>query len=231
MVPQLDAIVSPGKGFDFREFAVFYHEVGNENFNARKRDGSELDAIEPITVTYKPSGRAINYRSESFHNRLIDMDAAHPDFYDEFQPDVALAYSSYTFGDPVTPIPQSYLGDPVKFRLIHGGSETFHVPHLHGGGVQWQRQPQMGAGEANYVALNAGLQKQFASSMPSSATDSPVARPVGDLRSGNWLRLGRVSAVGRRLPFSLSCRIPLYRWDVALLACLQHAPGPRRQDR
>lgn len=172
-----DAVISPGEGADFREFAMFYHEVGNENFNASDRNGEELPAIEPITVTYKPAGRAINYRSEPFSNRLVDQDAAHQSFYGRFQPDVALAYSSYTFGDPTTPIPQSYLGDPVKFRLIHGGSETFHVPHLHGGGVQWQRQPDMGVGEDNYVPLNAGLTKQFAASMPSSSTDSQSMGP------------------------------------------------------
>ncbi len=172
-----DAVISPGDGADFREYAMFYHEVGNENFNASNRDGEELPAIEPITVTYKPAGRAINYRSEPFSNRLIDQDAAHQSFYGRFQPDVALAYSSYTFGDPTTPIPQSYLGDPVKFRLIHGGSETFHVPHLHGGGVQWQRQPDIGVNENNYVPLNAGLTKQFAASMPSSATDSQSLGP------------------------------------------------------
>ncbi|MCZ6605957.1 MAG: multicopper oxidase domain-containing protein, partial [Alphaproteobacteria bacterium] len=172
-----DAVISPGLGEDFREFAIFYHEVGNEDFNVRSRNGAEMDAIEPVTITYKPSGRAINYRSESFHNRLIDMDAAHPDFYGAWNPDASLAYSSYTFGDPVTPIPQSYLGDPVKFRLIHGGSETYHVPHLHGGGVQWARQPEMGRGQADYVPMSGGLQKQFAASMPSTGTDSQSLGP------------------------------------------------------
>ena len=172
-----DAIISPGEGHDFREYAVFYHEVGNEDFNVRDHTGFELDAIDPVTVTYKPSGRAINYRSESFRNRLIDMDAANSGFYRGWNPDASLAYSSYSFGDPSTPVPQSYLGDPVKFRLIHGGSETFHVPHLHGGGVQWQTQPHLGLGEADYVPLNAGLQKQFAASMPSSGNDSQTIGP------------------------------------------------------
>ncbi|MGH8552794.1 MAG: hypothetical protein ACRERS_05810, partial [Methylococcales bacterium] len=54
----------------------------------------------------------------------------------------ALGYSSYTFGDPATPIPRSYLGEPSKTRLVHGGSEVFHVHHLHGGGDRWRRNPK-----------------------------------------------------------------------------------------
>ena len=172
-----DAMISPGEGDDFREFALFYHEIGHEDFNARRADGSELPAIDPLSATYKPSGRAINYRSESFAQRLAETDRNIP-FYSKWQPDGSLAYSSYSYGDPATPIPQSYLGDPVKFRLIHGGSEVIHVPHLHGGGVQWQRQPEMGKGsDENYVPINGGLQKQFAAALPSSATDSQTIGP------------------------------------------------------
>ena len=54
--------------------------------------------------------------------------------------DHSLAYSSYSFGDPATPIARSYLGDPVKQRVIHGGAEVFHVHHVHGGAIRWRRQ-------------------------------------------------------------------------------------------
>jgi hypothetical protein len=75
------------------------------------------------------------------------------------------------------PIPQSYVGDPAKFRLLHGGSETFHVPHLHGGGIQWQRQQDVGEGQSDFTAIDAGLKKQFESSMPSSGNDSQTIGP------------------------------------------------------
>jgi hypothetical protein len=39
-----------------------------------------------------------------------------------------LPYSSYSFGDPATPVARSYLGDPAKQRLIHGGA------------IRWRRQ-------------------------------------------------------------------------------------------
>ena len=42
---------------------------------------------------------------------------------------------------PATPIPRSYLGEPTKTRLVHAGSEMFHVYHLHGGGTRWRRNP------------------------------------------------------------------------------------------
>jgi FtsP/CotA-like multicopper oxidase with cupredoxin domain len=69
--------------------------------------------------------------------------------------DQSLAYSSYGFGDPATPIMRSYLGDPVKQRVVHGGPEVFHVHHVHGGAVRWARQ---GAAEA--APFGNGLDKR-----------------------------------------------------------------------
>src|SRR2546423_10518809 len=55
--------------------------------------------------------------------------------------DESVQYSSYAFGDPATPLARSYLGDRVKQRVIHAGSEVFHVHHVHGGAIRWRRQP------------------------------------------------------------------------------------------
>ncbi len=110
-------MISPGDGSaDFREFAMFYHEIGNAKFSAVDKNGVPNPTIDPITQSYKPNGRAINYRSESFWRRMGTMEEA-VGFADESQ-----AYGSYTFGEPAMPVAQSYLGDPTKFRLIHGGS-------------------------------------------------------------------------------------------------------------
>jgi hypothetical protein len=168
-----DAIISPGDGSaDFREFSLFYHEIGNAKFTPEDKDGIPNPIIDPLVNSYKPNGRAINYRSESFWRRLSASNEA-VGIMDE-----AEAYSSYAFGEPAMPIPLSYVGDPIKFRLLHAGSETVHVPHLHGGGIQWQRQQDMGKdGAADYTGIDAGLKKDFAHTMPSSGNDSQTIAP------------------------------------------------------
>ena len=169
-------MISPGEGSDFREFSIFYHEIGNERFALLDADGIPNPSIDPIVHSYRPNGRAINYRSESFFRRMGETENQVP-FYLNWSADEAEAYGSYSFGDPAMPIPQSYVGDPAKYRLLHGGSETFHVPHLHGGGIQWQRQQDVGEGQSNFTAIDAGLTKEFESSMPSSGNDSQTIGP------------------------------------------------------
>ena len=129
-------IKTPG-GKHFREFAFYYHEVGNERYRFLNKSGDPVIQVDPFTSAYRPGARAINYRSESFMNRL----ALQHERYG--RADHSQAYSSYAFGDPTTPIARSYLGDPVKERVIHGGSEVLHVHHVHGGAIRWRRQPRV----------------------------------------------------------------------------------------
>ncbi|MCA9476591.1 MAG: hypothetical protein KC563_12420, partial [Nitrospira sp.] len=90
-----------------------------------------------LTDAYRPGARAINYRSEPFGINNMHVQHEYFGFEDE-----SMAYSSYTFGDAGPTIPRSYLGDPAKFRLVHGGSEVFHSHHPHGGSIRWQRNPR-----------------------------------------------------------------------------------------
>lgn len=129
------AIVEPRNAPAFREFVLYYHEVGTESEVPFGADGAELPLVDPFTNSYKPSGRALNYRSEPFLHRLqrqSDLGGT---------PDESIGYSSYAFGDPATPIMRAYLGDAVKQRVVHAGSEVFHVHHVHGGSIRWPRQP------------------------------------------------------------------------------------------
>ena len=80
-----------------------FHEVGNENEDIFDRNGSPLPRVDPFTDSYRPGSRAINYRSEPFFDRL----SAAPE-------QEAQGYGSYTFGDPATPMPRGYQGDPTK---------------------------------------------------------------------------------------------------------------------
>ncbi len=132
------AIIQSPDGSDFREFVIYYHEIGSERYRHLDKTGERVTLTDPLSGAYKPGGRALNYRSEPFMNRLA-LQTERFDFADQ-----SLAYSSYTFGDPATPIARSYLGDPVKTRVVHGGSEVFHVHHTHGGGIRWRRQPGTG---------------------------------------------------------------------------------------
>ncbi len=143
------AVVRTAEGSDFRESVLYYHEIGDETYQFRDKAGALIPLVDPITGAYRPGARALNYRSEPFLNRLALQQSVMG------RPDVSLAYSSYAFGDPATPVLRSYLGDPVKQRVVHAGSETFHVHHVHGGAVRWRRQANV---EDNRV--DSGLDKR-----------------------------------------------------------------------
>jgi manganese oxidase len=201
-----DAMIQPTSGPTFREFAIMYHEVGDENYNARRPVNDPLvpapappagdglgapvpmvDAAPPSvsrdaggTDSYRPISRAMNYRSEPFWRRLQAVtNIAFPDKGATAEADAllkdkkALGYSSYTFGDPATPIPMSYLGEPTKTRLMHPGSEQLHVHHLHGGGDRWRAQPT--ADDPNAFAT--GLKKDSFATAKSIRLDSQTVGP------------------------------------------------------
>jgi len=143
---------------DFREFVLVYHEVGDESFRPLNRDGEMIPQRDPNTDAYRPSARAMNFRSEPFGINNLAMQEKYFHFEDE-----SMAYSAYTFGDVPTNVPRSYMGDPAKFRLVHGGGEVFHSHHPHGGTIRWLRQPKAdGKGEELLTA----------------AWDNPVKFPV-----------------------------------------------------
>ena len=131
------AIIDTPQGPDFREFVLIYHEVGDEAFRPVNKKGDFLPQRDPLTDAYRPGGRALNYRSEPFGINNMHVQHEYFGFEDE-----SMGYSSYTFGDAPTTIPRSYLGDPAKFRLVHGGSEVFHSHHPHGGTIRWLRSPR-----------------------------------------------------------------------------------------
>src|SRR4051794_10152889 len=114
----------------FREAALLHHEIGNDNEVVTDKNGLPVPVLDHLTGSYRPGSFAINYRSEPFRNRLLN-----------FKKEKAHAYSSYTFGDPATPIMRGYLADPTKIRIMHAGGEKFHIFHLHGGGDRWRFNP------------------------------------------------------------------------------------------
>ena len=129
-----EAMIVDPIGKDFREDTILYHEFGDEQFNMRDAIGNSMPLNDFLGV-YRPGSRALNYRSEPFFRRqeLAEPVLGH---HDESQ-----SYGSYMFGDPATPFPRGYLGDPTKRRIVHPGSERFHGEHLHGGSIRWPFDP------------------------------------------------------------------------------------------
>ncbi len=126
-----EAVIWPAGAPAFRENVKIMHEVGNEKEEVYDKNGDALPTVDPISEAYRPGSRALNYRSEPFYDRL------------SLKPhEKAHSYASTVFGDPATIIPQGYLGDPTKFRVVHGGAEVFHIYHLHGGGDRWRTNPE-----------------------------------------------------------------------------------------
>lgn len=135
----------------FREYAVYFHD----ELEMRNRFGGQIidhHTKQPMGVT------AISYRSEPMVNRthipdkdrgfkycnpcneresggIVDIVEADHHLVDG--EDVSM--SSWTHGDPATFIPRAYVGDPARFRLIHGGVQETHVFHLHT--HQWKLEP------------------------------------------------------------------------------------------
>lgn len=111
----------------FREYAVFFHD----ELEIKNKEGEP--PVDPHTGL--PNGTtAISYRSEPMRNRLpLDHHAEHSDTAED------ISMSSWAYGDPAPPILRTYVGDPSKIRLIHGGIKETHVFHLHN--HQWRLEP------------------------------------------------------------------------------------------
>ena len=199
-----EAMIQPANSPSFREFGIIYHEVGDENFNVRRPqretgqagvapdpgdgNGSPLPMIDagPVSTTvgsgagtssYRPASRALNYRSEPFFRRLQQLAIRFGATLSTLDEAEGLGYSSYIFGDPATPTPRSYLGEPTKTRLMHAGFEQLHVHHLHGGGDRWRLDP--GADDTD---LFGGLRKVPIQNARSIRLDS---QGIGPLESYN----------------------------------------------
>jgi len=105
----------------FREYAWFFHD---------EMEVDDLTGDKPISpLTLQPEAtHTVNYRAEPMRNRmrLLMEGVVCPDCEGE-----EVHHDSWVFGDPATPILKSYVGDPVKIRVIHGGVIETHVFHYH----------------------------------------------------------------------------------------------------
>jgi manganese oxidase len=160
-----EAIIDPpGSAKSFREHVPILHEIGNEKEKTLLNAANvPVEVFGLLSSSYRPGTRALNYRSEPFENRLTREQRAK-----------SLAYNAYTFGDPATPMPRSYLGDPTKVRLMHGGTEMLHVYHLHGGGIRWRLNPKA---DPTFDYQDTGLNKHPVANSGSQRLDSQSQAP------------------------------------------------------
>jgi FtsP/CotA-like multicopper oxidase with cupredoxin domain len=105
----------------FREYAWIFHD------EMQIHDLTGDTPIDPHTLQPQAT-HAVNYRSEPMRNRmrLIQEAVVSPDCEGE-----EVHHDSWVFGDPASPILYAYVGDPLKIRLIHGGTKETHVFHYH----------------------------------------------------------------------------------------------------
>ncbi|RLL43854.1 copper oxidase [Oceanobacillus piezotolerans] len=113
----------------FREFGWFFHD---------EMEVDDLTGEAPINPhTLQPEAtHLVNYRAEPMRNRmrLIQEGVVCPDCEGE-----EVHHDSWVFGDPDTPILRTYVGDPIKIRLVHAGVQETHSFHYHV--HQWLFEP------------------------------------------------------------------------------------------
>lgn len=105
----------------YREFVWFFHdEMETKNLIGET-------PLDPVTLQPSMTPQ-VNYRSEPMRNRmqLVMEGVVAPGAEGE-----EVHHDSWVFGDPATPVLRSYVGDPVKIRLIHAGVQETHVFHYH----------------------------------------------------------------------------------------------------
>lgn len=112
-------IKRPGEP-NFREFVLAVHDFAL----LFDKDGNPLNPPPFPSSQDDPGVMGINYKNEPFQFRKGDP---------------AYVFSSYVHGDPVTPILETYEGDPIRIRLFDGAHEEQHSFNLHG--LRWRKEP------------------------------------------------------------------------------------------
>ena len=112
----------------FREYAVFFHD----ELEINTADGGQ--PVDPHTGLSSGT-TAISYRSEPMRNRLpLDHHADPADTAED------ISMSSWAYGDPATPVFQSYTGERVIIRFLMPADKPRNISFvLHG--HLWRAQP------------------------------------------------------------------------------------------
>ncbi len=116
------AVIRTADGKSYREFALFLHDFAL----LFDKDGNPLNPPEHPGSDDDPGVMGINYRCEPMRERLKkENDPAH-------------IFSSFIYGDPDTPILETYPGEPIRIRLLDGAHEEQHVFNITG--LPWRKE-------------------------------------------------------------------------------------------
>ena len=127
-----EAIIWPPDAPSFREDVQILHEIGNEKEQVYDKNNERA-------ADRRPDHRGVSPR-QSRHQ--LSRRAVHGSAHAEAAREGALRTARRCSATRRRSIPQGYLGDPTKFRVVHGGAELFHIYHLHGGGDRWRTNPE-----------------------------------------------------------------------------------------
>ncbi|AKJ03206.1 multicopper oxidase [Archangium gephyra] len=117
-----EALIDVPSGQDFREMALLYHAMGPpEVADVRSARGELLPLQDEMAGPFRPGAFGLNYRSQPNFER------------DESPEEEDARPANARVAAPL--LLRSYLGEPVKLRVLHAGSAEFHVHHLHA----WRR--------------------------------------------------------------------------------------------
>lgn len=166
---------------DFREFTLFVQDFAflfDENgcpLNPAAFPGSEDD----------PGVMGINYRNEPLQFRIAASGG-----------DPAYVFSSYVRGDPMTPLLETYDGDPVRIRLLQGAHEESHSFNLHR--QRWRVEgsnPDSRLVQQQHIGISEHFTLQFA--VEGEGDILYHFGSIDDIWLGNW---GLLRSHGQRVP-------------------------------
>ncbi|MGN0638988.1 MAG: copper oxidase [Huintestinicola sp.] len=117
-----NAVIRKANGESYREFALFVHDFAL----LFDKYGKPLDPPEHPGSDDDPGVMGISYRCEPMRERLkIKNDPSH-------------IFSSRRYGDPATPILETYPGEPMVIRLLDGAHEEQHAFNI--SGMSWRKE-------------------------------------------------------------------------------------------
>lgn len=117
-----NAVIRKANGDSYREFALFVHDFAL----LFDKDGKPLNPSEHPGSDDDPGVMGISYRCEPMRERLKKKN------------DPAHIFSSRKYGNPATPILETYPGDPMVIRLLDGAHEEQHAFNLNG--MSWRKE-------------------------------------------------------------------------------------------